>query len=113
MPSYAKDPRCTAMADALIPLLDGAEVRTTLLDTVVRLALLLRWRHQAARGLMLTLKFAGGGRWEKTRRLTEPSAHDDDLRTAAYQGLPCEAGGQCAERILSDRHADVESGGVW
>ncbi|MFE6520862.1 hypothetical protein [Streptomyces sp. NPDC057794] len=66
-------------------ILDGAEVRTALLDAVVRLALLLRRRHQAARGLTLTLKFAGGGRWEKTRRLSEPSAHDDDLRTAAYQ----------------------------
>ncbi|MEV7083345.1 hypothetical protein AB0N88_33160 [Streptomyces sp. NPDC093516] len=65
--------------------LDGAEVRTTLLDTVVRLALLMRRRHQAVRGLTLTLKFAGGGRWEKTRRLAEPSAHEDDLRTAAYQ----------------------------
>ncbi|MGV9503536.1 DNA polymerase Y family protein [Streptomyces sp. NPDC003642] len=66
-------------------ILDGAEVRTALLDAVVRLALLLRRRHQAARGLTLTLKFAGGSRWEKTRRLAEPSAHDDDLRTAAYQ----------------------------
>jgi DNA polymerase-4 len=66
-------------------ILDGAEVRTALLDAVVRLALLLRRRHQAARGLTLTLTFAGGGRWEKTRRLTEPSAHDDDLRTTAYQ----------------------------
>ncbi|MEU3855083.1 hypothetical protein [Streptomyces sp. NPDC029554] len=66
-------------------ILDGAEVRTTLLDAVVRLALLLRRRRQAARSLTLALKFAGGGRWEKTRRLAEPSAHEDDLRTAAYQ----------------------------
>lgn len=29
-------------------------------------------------------RFAGGGRWEKTRRLGEPSAHDD-LRLTAYQ----------------------------
>jgi DNA polymerase-4 len=66
-------------------ILDGAEVRTPLLDAVVRLALLLRRRHQAAHGLTLTLTFADGARWEKTRRLTEPSAHDDDLRTTAYQ----------------------------
>ncbi|WP_435596064.1 DNA polymerase Y family protein [Streptomyces albogriseolus] len=44
--------------------LDGTEVRTTLLDKVVCLALLLRRRHQVARGLTLTLKFAGGGRWD-------------------------------------------------
>jgi DNA polymerase-4 len=45
----------------------------------------LRRRGQAARALTLTLKFAGGTSWEKTRRLREPSAHDDDLRTLAYQ----------------------------
>ncbi|MFF7771765.1 hypothetical protein ACFZC7_35375 [Streptomyces massasporeus] len=65
--------------------LDGAEVRAALLNTVVRLALLLRRRGQAARALTLTLKFAGGSTWTKTRRLAEPSHHDDDLRTVAYQ----------------------------
>ncbi|RSN90109.1 hypothetical protein DMH26_28545, partial [Streptomyces sp. WAC 05379] len=65
--------------------LDGAEARAALLETVVRLGLLLRRRDQAARALTLTLTFAGGGRWEKTRRLAEPSAHDDDLRLTAYQ----------------------------
>jgi DNA polymerase-4 len=65
--------------------LDGAEVRATLLDTVVRLALLLSRRGQAARALTLTLKFAGGSTWARTRRLAEPSHHDDDLRGAAYQ----------------------------
>lgn len=65
--------------------LDGAEVRAALLDLVVRLGLLLRRRGQAARGLRLTLRFAAGGSWEKTRRLAEPSGHDDDLRTLAYQ----------------------------
>ncbi|MGW4759332.1 DNA polymerase Y family protein [Streptomyces chartreusis] len=63
--------------------LDGADARTALLDLVVRLGLLLRGRDQAARALTLTL--AGNSRWEKTRRLTEPSAHDDDLRLIAYQ----------------------------
>ncbi|WP_454337575.1 hypothetical protein [Streptomyces glaucescens] len=33
----------------------------------------------------MTLKFAGGTTWEKTRRLAEPSAHADDLRQLAYQ----------------------------
>ncbi|MEU5277110.1 hypothetical protein AB0G87_11920 [Streptomyces asoensis] len=65
--------------------LDGAEVRSTLLDLVVQLGHLLRRRGQAARGLTLVLKFAGGTAWEKTRRLPEPSAHDDDLRTLAYR----------------------------
>ncbi|MFJ4467243.1 hypothetical protein ACIP2X_06925 [Streptomyces sp. NPDC089424] len=65
--------------------LDGATVRSALLQQVVQLGILLRRRGQAARGLTLTLRFAGGGTWHKTRRLPEPSAHDDDLRTLAYQ----------------------------
>jgi DNA polymerase-4 len=65
--------------------LDGAAVRAALLDLVVRLGVRLRRRGQAARALTLTLKFAGGTSWEKIRRLTEPSAHDDDLRQLAYQ----------------------------
>ncbi|MFE0449087.1 DNA polymerase Y family protein [Streptomyces fungicidicus] len=65
--------------------LDGATVRATLLDLAVHLARLLRRRGQAARALTLTLRFAGGTSWAKTRRLTEPSAHDDDLRTLAYR----------------------------
>jgi DNA polymerase-4 len=65
--------------------LDGAEARAALLDLVVRLRALLRGRGQAARALTLQLTFAGGGSWEKTRRLPEPSAHDDDLRTLAYR----------------------------
>ncbi|WP_331745606.1 DNA polymerase Y family protein [Streptomyces mirabilis] len=63
--------------------LDGAAVRAALLDLVVTLAHQLRGRGQAARGLTLTLRFAGGTTWEKTRRLPEASAHDDDLRTLA------------------------------
>ncbi|MGW1363056.1 DNA polymerase Y family protein [Streptomyces chartreusis] len=65
--------------------LDGADARAALLETVVRLGLLLRGRDQAARALTLKLSFAGGGIWEKTRRLAEPSGHDDDLRLIAYQ----------------------------
>lgn len=64
---------------------DGADARAALLEMVVRLGLLLRRRDQAARALTLKLTFAGGGTWEKTRRLAEPSAHDDDLRLIAYQ----------------------------
>lgn len=65
--------------------LDGATVRAALLDLVVRLGRQLRRRDQVARALTLTLAFADNARWEKTRRLVEPSAHDDDLRTLAYQ----------------------------
>ncbi|WP_327692406.1 DinB/UmuC family translesion DNA polymerase [Streptomyces sp. NBC_00459] len=65
--------------------LDGAEVRARLLELVVRLGITLRRRGQAARGVTLRLVFAGDARWEKSRRLREPSAHEDDLRTAAYQ----------------------------
>ncbi|WP_405958555.1 hypothetical protein [Streptomyces phaeochromogenes] len=65
--------------------LDGALVRAALLDLVVQLAHQLRQRGQVARGLTLVLRFAGGGSWEKTRRLPEASAHDDDLRTLAYR----------------------------
>ncbi|MET8768069.1 hypothetical protein [Streptomyces sp. NPDC004658] len=65
--------------------LDGAVVRTALLDLVVRLGLQLRRRGQAARAITLTLRFADGSRWEKTRRLPEPSAHEDDVRTVAYR----------------------------
>ncbi|WP_318658287.1 DinB/UmuC family translesion DNA polymerase [Streptomyces triticiradicis] len=63
--------------------MEGAAVRAALLDLVVTLAHRLRRRGRAARGL--TLRFAGGTSWDKTRRLTEPSAHDDDLRTTAYR----------------------------
>ncbi|MGV9993900.1 DNA polymerase Y family protein [Streptomyces sp. NPDC003374] len=65
--------------------LDGATVRAALLDLVVRLGLLLRRRGQAARALTLVLKFAGGASWDRTRRLAEPSAHEEDLRAVAYQ----------------------------
>ncbi|MEV6314852.1 hypothetical protein [Streptomyces sp. NPDC051776] len=65
--------------------LDGPPVRAVLLGLVVRLAAVLRTRRQAARSLSLTLEFAGGARWEKTRRLAEASAHDEDLRNLAYR----------------------------
>ncbi|WP_328980529.1 transposase [Streptomyces canus] len=52
--------------------LDGAAVRAALLDLVVRLGTRLRGRSQAARALALTLKFAGGSSWDKTRCLTAP-----------------------------------------
>ncbi|MEU9413752.1 hypothetical protein AB0E08_49880 [Streptomyces sp. NPDC048281] len=44
-----------------------------------------RRRGRAARALTLRLTFAGGPAWEKTRRLAEPSGHEDDLRQLTYQ----------------------------
>ncbi|WP_406126871.1 hypothetical protein [Streptomyces sp. NBC_00989] len=65
--------------------LDGAVARSALLGVVVQLGVELRRRGQAARALTLTLTFAGGLAWEKTRRLAEPSGHEDDLRQLTYQ----------------------------
>jgi DNA polymerase-4 len=64
---------------------DGAAARAALLGLVVQLGTELRRRGQAARALTLTLSFAGGPTWEKTRRMVEPSAHEDDLRLLTYQ----------------------------
>ncbi|GAB7111098.1 hypothetical protein JCM4814A_94170 [Streptomyces phaeofaciens JCM 4814] len=67
--------------------LDGTHVRAALLKTVVDLGRLLRHRGQAARALTLTLRFAGTGTgtWDRTGRLKEPSAHDEDLLLLAYR----------------------------
>ncbi|GHA70323.1 hypothetical protein GCM10010372_81960 [Streptomyces tauricus] len=101
--------------------LDGGVVRGTLLDLVVRLGLQLRERGQVARGLTLALRFAGGTGWEKTRRLPEASAHEDDLRSMAFRlidgaglqrgrltglvlsGEDLVGAGQVAEQISLDR----------
>ncbi|MFI1035951.1 hypothetical protein [Streptomyces sp. NPDC020951] len=65
--------------------LEGAPVRAALLDVVVRLGTLLRGRGQAAQGMTLALDFAEGTSWSRTRRLPFASAHDEDLRAAAYR----------------------------
>ncbi|XUL89952.1 DNA polymerase Y family protein [Streptomyces galilaeus] len=65
--------------------LDGAVARSALLGLVVQLGVELRRRGQAARALTLMLTFAGGPTWERTRRLAEPSGHEDDLRQLTYQ----------------------------
>ncbi|MER7645539.1 hypothetical protein [Streptomyces sp. NPDC126522] len=54
-----------------------------MLGLVVQLGAELRRRDQATHAL--TLSFAGGRAREKTRRLTEPSAREDDLRLLPYQ----------------------------
>lgn len=93
--------------------LDGAEVRAALLGLVVELGRLLRAREQAARGLTLTLRFAGGATWEKTRRLPAASAHDDDLRAFAYRLMDA-AGLQRGRLVGIDLKADdlAEAGRV-
>ncbi|WP_326806071.1 hypothetical protein OIE49_36690 [Streptomyces sp. NBC_01788] len=63
--------------------LDGAAARAALLGLVVQLGTELRHPKQAARPLTLT--FAGGTSWEKSRRMPEPSAHEDDLRQLTYR----------------------------
>ncbi|MER5602905.1 hypothetical protein [Streptomyces sp. NPDC002265] len=73
--------RCTFSRHTL----GGSEVRSALLGLVVQLGQLLRRRGQAAQALTLTLRFAGGTAWERTRRLLAPCAHDDDLRVLAYR----------------------------
>ncbi|MGW8633987.1 DinB/UmuC family translesion DNA polymerase [Streptomyces sp. NPDC055793] len=91
---------------------DGAVVRAALLDLVVQLVRLLRRRGQAARALSLTLQFAGGGSWEKTRRLPEPSAQDEDLRTMAYRIIDA-AGlqrGRLTGLVVSDDRGGVDPG---
>ncbi|MER6206566.1 hypothetical protein [Streptomyces sp. NPDC001642] len=65
--------------------LDGAVARSALLGLVVQLGVELRRGGQAARALTLMLTFAGGPAWERTRRLAEPSGHEDDLRQLTYQ----------------------------
>ncbi|WP_329583458.1 DNA polymerase Y family protein [Streptomyces sp. NBC_01361] len=65
--------------------LEGFAVRARLLELVVRLCAVLRGREQVARAVTLHLTFAGGAKWEKSRRLVEASAHDEDLRTVAYR----------------------------
>ncbi|MEU8955010.1 hypothetical protein AB0C93_11965 [Streptomyces sp. NPDC048518] len=64
---------------------DGARVRGTLLDLIVELGTTLRRRDQATQALTLQLRFAGGATWERSRRLAEASAHEEDLRTLAYR----------------------------
>ncbi|MEV0472338.1 DNA polymerase Y family protein [Streptomyces prunicolor] len=90
--------------------LDGAVARSALLGLVVQLGAELRRRGQAARALTLTLTFAGGPAWERTRRLAAPSGHEDDLRQLTYQLM--DAAGLQRGRLtgLALRGADLVDG---
>ncbi|WP_366916457.1 hypothetical protein [Streptomyces sp.] len=89
--------------------LDGVAARSALLGLVVQLGAELRRRGQAARAITLTLTFAGGPAWE-TRRLPEPSGHEDDLRQLTYQLM--DAAGLQRGRLtaLALRAADLADG---
>ncbi|MER7625363.1 hypothetical protein [Streptomyces sp. NPDC126503] len=66
-------------------MLDPVLLRAALLDLVVSLAERLRARDQVAGGLSLSVRHAGGGTVEKTRRLPAASHHTDELRTVLWQ----------------------------
>ncbi|MFF5428111.1 MULTISPECIES: hypothetical protein [Streptomyces] len=66
-------------------MLDPVLLRAALLDLVVTLAERLRAREQVAGALSLSVRLAGGGSVDKTRRLPAPSHHTDDLRTALWR----------------------------
>ncbi|MEU7696694.1 hypothetical protein [Streptomyces sp. NPDC039028] len=66
---------------------DPALVRAALLDLAVTLGDRIRGRGQVAGGLTLTVRLAGGGTTERTRRLPQASAHTEDLRTGTLRLL--------------------------
>ncbi|MFG3001336.1 hypothetical protein [Streptomyces sp. NPDC048340] len=47
----------------------------------------IRGRGQIARGLTLTVRMADGATAQRTKRLPQPSAHTEDLRSAAFRIL--------------------------
>ncbi|MFJ4010795.1 hypothetical protein, partial [Streptomyces sp. NPDC090026] len=65
--------------------LDPDVVRTAILDAAYVVACRLRERGQAATGLELQLRFAGGSQLTRSRRLTTLSAHTEDLRDAGFE----------------------------
>ncbi|WP_329625846.1 hypothetical protein OG357_38070 (plasmid) [Streptomyces sp. NBC_01255] len=66
---------------------DPVIVRAALLDLTVTLAGRIRGRGQIARGLTLAVRMAGGATAQRTRRLPQPSAHTEDLRTTVLRLL--------------------------
>ncbi|MFB7544994.1 hypothetical protein ACFC0N_34440 [Streptomyces zaomyceticus] len=64
--------------------LDPDVVRTAILDAAYVVACRLRERGQAATGLELQMRFASESQLTRSRRLTTPSAHTEDLRDAGF-----------------------------
>lgn len=66
---------------------DPVLVRAALLDLTVTLGDRIRGRGQIAHGLTLAVRLAGGTTAQRTKRLPQPSAHTEDLRTATLRLL--------------------------
>ncbi|MEU7039355.1 hypothetical protein ABZ958_37775 [Streptomyces sp. NPDC046237] len=66
---------------------DPVLVRAALLDLAVELGDRSRGRAQIARGLALAVRLAGGAIAQRTRRLPQPSAYAEDLRTGTLRLL--------------------------
>ncbi|MFB7356113.1 DinB/UmuC family translesion DNA polymerase [Streptomyces gardneri] len=66
---------------------DPVLVRAALLDLSVTLGDRIRGRGQIAHGLTLSVRLAGGATAQRTKRLPQPSAHTEDLRTAVLRLL--------------------------
>ncbi|MFB6528697.1 hypothetical protein [Streptomyces sp. NPDC056399] len=66
---------------------DPVLVRAALLDLAVTLGDRIRSRGQIARGLTLAVRLAGGVTTERTKRLPQPFAHTEDLRTGTLRLL--------------------------
>ncbi|MCQ1579252.1 DNA polymerase Y family protein [Streptomyces parvus] len=71
-------------ADFPSDVLDGAELRATVLRLAAEVAMRLRSRDQAARTVTVSLRTADRRDLVKTRTLSAASAHTDDLRQAVY-----------------------------
>ncbi|MFI8966997.1 hypothetical protein ACIGO8_33360 [Streptomyces sp. NPDC053493] len=84
----ARMPQSTSASHSFtIDTIDPVRVRAALLDLIVTLAGRIRGREQTARALTLAVALAGGGTVERTRALPAPSAHTEDLRSAAFRIL--------------------------
>ncbi|OKJ48629.1 hypothetical protein AMK27_38330 [Streptomyces sp. CB02009] len=80
---------------------DPVLVRAALLDLAVILGDRIRARGQTARGLTLAVRLAGGGTAERTKRLPQPSAHTEDLRTGTLRLLDAMAFQRARIRCLT------------
>jgi DNA polymerase-4 len=74
-------------ADFPQDMLDGWEVRAIALRLAAELGAHLRMRRQAVRSVTVAVRMADRRDLSKTRTLSAPSAHTDDLREAVYAVL--------------------------
>ncbi|MGO4635007.1 hypothetical protein AB4225_29375 [Streptomyces sp. 2RAF24] len=84
----ARMPQSTSASHAFaVDTYDPIRIRAALLDLVVTLAGRIRGRDQVTRRVTLAIRLAGGSTVERTKALPQPSAHTEDLRTAAFRLL--------------------------